>query len=61
MLINGREKIEIKTLKNPKAFIDYSQKIDDIYENLEDYNPTKKRRVLVVFDDMIADMESIKN
>ena len=32
----------IKSLKNPKAFIDYSQTIDDAHENLEDYNPTKK-------------------
>ena len=32
----------------------------NVYENLEDYNPTKKRRVLIVFDDMIADMESDK-
>ena len=32
--------------------------IDDIYENLEDYNAAKKRRVLLVFDDMIADMVS---
>ena len=54
--INGREKIGIEILKNPKAFIDYSQTIDDVYENLEDYNPLKKRRVLIVFDDMIADM-----
>ena len=60
MLINGREKVGIENLKNPKAFIDYSQTIDDVYENLEDYNPTKKRRVLIVFDDMIADMESNK-
>ena len=60
MLINGREKVGIKILKNPKAFIDYSQKIDDVYENLEDYNSTKKRRVLIVFDDMIADLESNK-
>ena len=45
-LINGREKVGIKNLKNPKAFIDNSQKIDNIYENLEDYNPTKKKRVL---------------
>ena len=60
MLINGTEKVGIKTLKNPKAFSDYSQ-TDDVYENLEDYNPTKKRRVLIVFDDMIADMESNKN
>ena len=42
MLINGREKVGIDTLKNPKAFIDYSQTIDDVYENLEDYNSTKK-------------------
>ena len=60
LLINGREKVGIENLKNPKAFIDYSQTIDDVYENLEDYNPTKKRRVLIVFDDMIADMESHK-
>ena len=44
-------------LKN--TFIDYSQKIY-VYENLEDYNPTKKRRVLIVFDDMIPDMEPNK-
>ena len=37
-----------------------SQTIDDVYEHLEDYNPSKKRRVLIVFDDMIADMESDK-
>ena len=42
LLINGREKVGIKSLKNPKAFIDYSQTIDDAHENLEDYNPTKK-------------------
>ena len=60
LLINGREKLGIKKLKNPKAFIDYSQTIDDIYKNLEDYNPTKKNKVLIVFDDMIADVESNK-
>ena len=40
--------------------IDYSQIIDDLHENLEDYNPTKKRRALIVFDGKIADMESNK-
>ena len=60
LLINGRGKVGIEILKNPKAFIDYSQKIDHVYENLEDYNPMKKRRVLIVFDDMITDMESNK-
>ena len=38
----------------------YSRKIDDFHENLEDHNPTKKRRVLIVFHDMIGDMESNK-
>ena len=61
LLINGREKVGTESLKNPKAFIDYSQAIGDVYENLEDYNPTKNKRVLVVFDDMIADIESNKN
>ena len=60
MLINGREKVGTENFKKPKAFIDYSRRIDDLYENLEGYNPTKKRRVLIVFDDMIADMESNK-
>ena len=40
--------------------MNYSQTIDDIYENLEDYNPPKKRKVLIVLDDMIADMEANK-
>ena len=55
MLINEREKVVIENLQNPKALIDLST--DDVYENLENYNPRKKRRVLMVFDDMIADME----
>ena len=49
-----------KILKYLKAFIDYSQIIDEVYENLEDHNRTRKRRVLIVFDDVIADMESNK-
>ena len=50
--INGREKLEIENLKNQKAFIDYSKTIDNVY------NPRKKKRVLIVFDNIIADMES---
>ena len=49
-----------KILKYLKAFIDYSQIIDEVYENLKDHNRTRKRRVLIVFDDVIADMESNK-
>ena len=47
-------------LKSLRASIYYSQKIADAYENLEDYNQTKKWRVLIVFDDVIADMKSNK-
>ena len=56
--IKGREQVVIENLKNPNAFVDYSQTIDGVYENLEDYGPTKERRVLIIFDDMIADIES---
>ena len=52
LLTNGREKIGVNTLKNPKELIDYSQTINDVYEYLEDYNSTRKRKVLIVFDDM---------
>ena len=58
-LINGKEKVGIENLNNPKEFIDYSLTIDDVYEKIEDYNPTKKRRVLIVFDDTIANMNLI--
>ena len=60
MLINRGEKVGPEKLKNPKAFIYYPQTIDGIYENLEDYNPMKKKRVLIVFDDMIIDTEANK-
>ena len=55
-LINGREKSGIKKLKSLKAFIDCSQKIDAVYENLVGYNLTKKRKVLIAFHDMITDV-----
>ena len=53
-------KSRIEKVNNPKSFTDYSQTIDGVYENLEDYNPTKKRRVLIVFDVIVTDMGSDK-
>ena len=47
----------IKWTKSPKAFIHYSQTTDDVYEKLDDYNSTKKTKVSIVFNDMIADIE----
>ena len=61
LMISRREEKWIKELKNPKVFIDYSQTVDDVYENLEDYNPTKKRKALIVFDDMIKYIKANKN
>ena len=50
----------IKYLKDPKAFIEYSQYMDDVYNNINDYNPSRKRKILTVFDDMIADIMTNK-
>ena len=43
-----------------KLFFEFSNDMDDIYKNIEEYNPNKKRKILIVFDDMIADMLSNK-
>ena len=43
-----------------KTFIEYSNDIADIYKNIVEYNPSKKRKRLIVFDDMIADILSSK-
>ena len=57
LLLNEREKVLFNHEMNPKSFVDYSQTIDDVCQNLEDYDPRKKRKVLIVIDYMIADME----
>ena len=36
--------------------MEYSNDMQDVYKNIEDNNPEKKRKILIVFDDMIADM-----
>ena len=43
-------------MNDPKDFIEYSNDIHDVYNSIKNYNPNKKRKVLIVFDDMIADM-----
>ena len=60
LLINKRESAGLKYL-NSKSFIEYANDMDDIYENIEEYIPNKKQEILIVFDDMIADMLSDKN
>ena len=53
LLIHKRKSTGFKHFKYSKAFIEYSNDIDDIYENIEGYNPNKKCKILMVFDDMI--------
>ena len=53
-LIKKCEDIGIKQLNDPKAFIECSNTMNDVYENIDDYNPTSERKILIVFDDMIA-------
>ena len=60
-LINKREKVVLKHYNDFKAFIEYSNDIQHVYKNIEDYNPRKKCKVLIVFDGMIAEMFSKKN
>ena len=55
-LINKRESVGINHFNDPKAVIDYSKDMHDVYENIDDYNPDKENKILIVFDDMIADM-----
>ena len=59
-LIKKREDAGIKHLSNPNAFIDCSNTMDDVYENINDYNPIRKRKKLIVSDDMIADIMTNK-
>ena len=55
-LLNKREGTRLKHLNDSKAFIEYANDIDDIYKTIQECNPNKKRKMLIVFDDMIADM-----
>ena len=46
----------IKHLNNPNTFIECSNTMDDVYNNMSDYNSNRRRKILIVFDDMIADI-----
>ena len=59
-MIKKRQNAGIKNLIGPNAFIDYSNTMDDVYKNIDGYNAKRKRKVLIVFDDMIADIMANK-
>ena len=55
-LINKTESVGINHFNDPKAFLDYLNDMYDIYKNTDDYNPDKENKILIVFNDMIADV-----
>ena len=60
LLIEKREDAGIKNLNDPNAFIEYSNTMGDVYNNIDGYNSKRKRKVLIVFDEMIADIMTNK-
>ena len=60
LLIEKRENAGIKNLNDPNAFIEHFNSMDDVYDDTNDYNPKRKRKVLIVFDEMIADIMTNK-
>ena len=55
-LIKKRESVGLKHFNDLKTVIEYSNDMQDVYKSINEYNPGKKRKILIVFDDMIADM-----
>ena len=55
-LINKKEGVGIDHFNNSKAFIEHSNDMRDVYKNIDEYNHDKENKILIVFDDMIADM-----
>ena len=59
-LIKNCENAGIKHVNDGNAFIEHSNTMDDVYKNIDDYHPNRKRKILIVFDDMIADIMTNK-
>ena len=59
-LIKKCENVGTNHFNDPNAFIECSNRMDDVYQNIDDYNPNRKRKILIVFDGMIADIMSKK-
>ena len=55
-LINKREQAGIKNLNNLHAFREYSNDMNDVLDDINNYNKNRDKKVLIMFDDMIADI-----
>ena len=58
-LINKRGSINLKHFNDPKTFIEYSNDMQDDYKNIDEYDIQKEHKVLIVFDDMIAEVPEL--
>ena len=56
-LINKREQAGIKNLNDPHDFTEHSDDMNDMLDDINNYNKNRDKKVLIVFDDMIADIE----
>ena len=59
-MTKSSEDVGVKQLNDPKAFIEYSQCVDGVYDNIDDYNPNRHGKILIAFNDMIADIMNNK-
>ena len=55
-MIKKRENAGIKNYNDPTALIEHSNTMDNVFSNVDDCNPKRKRKILIVFDDMISDI-----
>ena len=56
ILIKQHKNAGIKHYNDLNGFIECSNTMDDVYENIDDYNPSRKSKILIIFDNMIADI-----
>ena len=59
-MVKKCEDVGIRHLNNPNAIIECSSTMDDVYDNINDYNSNRRRKILIAFDDMIADIMTNK-
>ena len=59
-MIKKREDAAKNHLNDSNAFIECLNTMDDVYEIIDDYNPNRQRKILIVFDDIIVDIMTSK-
>ena len=58
--IKKHEDVGMKHLNNPKEFTEYSNTIDHVYKNIGNCNPNRNRKILIIFDEIITNINTNK-